>query len=219
MRRTVVGVFFALLSAGSLCFSQTLDSITRPQSGKSMRASSGNPIDNADSEHFDIGQTKTIAHLEGPGEITHIWLVPSSMDIRWPRALVLRIYWDGAEVPSVEAPLGDFHAVGNGMRANVDSLPIKVSSYGRGYNSYWRMPFRKEAKITLTNESSKETAFCYYQIDWVKHDREREDTMYFHARYHQEYPPEMGKPYTVFMGKGKGTFQGGDRINTCGSKL
>jgi hypothetical protein len=32
--------------------------------------------------------------------------------------------------------------------------------------------------------------------------------MYFHARYHQEYPPERGKPYTVFIGKGKGHYVG-----------
>ncbi len=56
---------------------------------------------------------------------------------------MLRIYWDGAEVPSVEVPLGDFFAVGNGMQATVNSLPVKVSSYGRGYNCYWQMPFRK----------------------------------------------------------------------------
>ena len=110
-----------------------------------MRASSGNPIDNADSEKFAIGERKTIAQLTGPGKIAHMWLTPSSMDIRYPRALVLRMYWDGAEIPSVEVPLGDFFAVGNGMRATVNSLPVKVSSYGRGFNCYWQMPFRKEA--------------------------------------------------------------------------
>jgi pimeloyl-ACP methyl ester carboxylesterase len=210
MRRTAVVIFLGsfFLCVVSLGRSQSLDSITRRQSGKSMRASSGNPIDNADSEHFAIGETKTIAHLEGPGEVRHIWLVPSSMDIRYPRALVLRIYWDGADVPSVEAPLGDFHAVGNGMRANVNSLPVKVSSYGRGYNSYWRMPFRKEARITLSNESDKESASCYYQIDWVKYEQVPEDMMYFHARYHQEYPPEKDEPYTVFVGKGRGHYVG-----------
>ncbi len=150
---------------------QSLDAITLPQRGRSMRASSGNPHDNADSAKFAIGETRTIAHLQGPGKIAHIWLVPSSMDIRYPRALVLRIYWDGSDVPSVETPLGDFFAVGNGMQATVDSLPVKVSSYGRGYNCYWQMPFNKEAKVTLSNESDKARASCYYQIDWVQYDQ------------------------------------------------
>ena len=173
-----------------------------------MRASSGNALDNSDSAKFGIGEGKTIAQLVGPGKIAHMWFTPSSMDIRHPRALVLRIYWDGAAVPSVEVPLGDFFAVGNGMRANVNSLPVKVSSYGRGYNCYWQMPFRKEAKITLTNESDKERASCYYHIDWVQTERAPDTTMYFHARYHQEYPPKMGKPYTVFVGKGRGHYVG-----------
>src|SRR4030067_1165579 len=133
--------------------SQSLSSLTRPQEGRSSRATIGNPYDNNDWAGFAMGETKTIADLDGPGKITHIWLVPSSMDIRYPRALVLRIYWDGGAVPSVEGPLGDFFAAGNGMRAVVDSLPVKVSSYGRGYNCYWEMPFGKKAKITLSNES------------------------------------------------------------------
>ncbi len=205
-------VLFLFILCGALSIqmlsAQTLELITQPQKGRSMRATSGNPYNNSDSMKFKIGETKTIALLEGPGKVTHIWLVPSSMDIRYPRALVLRIYWDGSDIPSVEAPFGDFFAVGNGMRAVVDSLPVKVSSYGRGYNCYWQMPFRKQAKITISNESDKESASCYFQIDWSKYDQEPETDMYFHARYHQEYPPEMGKPYTVFIGEGKGHYVG-----------
>ena len=205
-------VLFVFILCGALSVqmlsAQTLESITQPQKGRSMRATSGNPYNNSDSMKFEIGETKTIALLEGPGKVTHIWLVPSSMDIRYPRALVLRIYWDGSDIPSVEAPFGDFFAVGNGMRAVVNSLPVKVSSYGRGYNCYWQMPFRKQVKITISNESDKKSASCYFQVDWVKYDQEPETVMYFHARYHQEYPPEMGKPYTAFIGKGRGHYVG-----------
>jgi hypothetical protein len=94
------------------------------------------------------------------------------------------------------------------MQANVDSLPVKVSSYGRGLNCYWRMPFRSAAKITITNECPDQGAGCYFQIDWVQFDAPRDPTMYFHARYHQEYPPELGKPYTVFEGRGRGHYVG-----------
>lgn len=201
-------LLLTLVSGLTPALSQSLDAITRPQEGRSMRASSGNPYNNSDSAKFEIGENKTIAQLAGPGKIVHMWFTASSMDIRYPRAFVLRIYWDGAEDPSVEVPLGDFFAVGNGMRADVNSLPVKVSSYGRGYNCYWRMPFRKSAKITLANESDKAPASCYYHIDWVKREQEPTETMYFHARYHQEHPPVMGEPYTVFIGTGKGHYVG-----------
>ncbi|GAH42778.1 unnamed protein product, partial [marine sediment metagenome] len=118
-------VLFILILCGALgvqfLTAQTLESITQPQKGRSMRATSGNPYNNSDSMKFEIGETKTIALLEGPGKVTHMWLVPSSMDIRYPRALVLRIYWDGSDIPSVETPFGDFFAVGNGMRTVVNS--------------------------------------------------------------------------------------------------
>ncbi len=103
-------ILFIIILCGALgaqlLAAQTLESITQPQKGRSMRATSGNPHNNSDSMKFEIGETKTIGLLEGPGKITHIWLTPSSMDIRYPRALVLRIYWDGSDIPSVEAPCG-----------------------------------------------------------------------------------------------------------------
>ena len=197
-----------LLSTVPFAFCQSLESITHPQQGRSMRASSGNYINNNDNLQFAPGETKTLARLTGPGKITHMWFTPSSRNIRHPRAFVIRIYWDGAKVPSVEVPMGDFFAVGGGMQADVNSLPVKVCSRGRGYNCYWQMPFGSEAVVTLTNESTDEPASSYFHVDWVKFDEVPDDLMYFHARYHQEFPPEIGKPYTVFKGRGRGHYVG-----------
>lgn len=195
------------LAITSTASAQFLDSLTQPLPGRSMRSSSGNSSDNSDSAKFGPGECLTIAHFKGPGKIAHMWFTPNSMDIRHPRAFVLRAYWDGADVPSIEVPLGDFFAVGNGMRATVNSLPVKVCSYGRSYNCYWQMPFKREAKLTLTNDSNVR-ASCYYQIDWVQLEEIPDSTMYFHARYYQEYPPEFNKPYTAFVGKGNGHYVG-----------
>ncbi len=208
MKWTSVFTLFVFLNLCGFCRAQSLDALTKPQQGRSMRASSGNPFDNADSAQFKPGEEKTIAVLRGPGKITHIWMTPNSLNLRIPRAFVLRIYWDGAQTPSVETPLGDFFGVGNGMRANVNSLPVKVSSYGRGYNCYWPMPFRREARITLANESKEYKASCYYQIDWTALKEPDKPNMYFHARYHQEYPPVMNEPYTVFKTEGRGHYVG-----------
>ena len=211
MKKSLCGflrVFLCVLLAAACLNAQTMDEIIVKQKGRSMRASSGNIYENADAKHLQPGETLTIAELEGPGNITHMWLIANSLDIRYPRAAVLRIYWDDAGIPSVETPLGDFFGVGNGMRAIINSFPVKTSSYGRGYNCYWQMPFRKKARITVTHEGPREQMSLFYQIDWRKLDEEIEDMMYFHARYHQEYPPEMGKAYTVFQGKGSGHYVG-----------
>ena len=52
--------------------------------------------------------TFEIANIAGSGVINHIWLTPTG---RW-RNTILRIYWDGQENPSVEAPIGDFFCMG-----------------------------------------------------------------------------------------------------------
>ena len=85
-------------------------------------------------------------------------------DVPW-RSLILRIYWDGQEVPSVECPLGDFFANGWGEFAQVTSLAVCVNP-GRAFNCYWEMPFRRSARVTLENRH-EDPVICYYQINYV----------------------------------------------------
>ena len=188
-----------------------LSTITKKMPGRRMRHSSGlfDPESNADAFRMDPGETIVLAELDGPGEIRHLWFTPSSRGyFRYPRELVLRIYWDGSKTPSVETPLGDFFAAGHGMKANVSSLPVEVTSYGRALNCYWKMPFHKKAKITMTNESRHGNASCYFYIDWQKLDKLPADSLYFHARYNQEWPVTPFRPYTVLDVEGDGQYVG-----------
>jgi len=94
------------------------------------------------------GEIVTLAEISGPGCINEM-LTTSTSDLQELRALVLRFYWDGEETPSVEAPVGDFFAMGHdGYPHLVSSLPVTVGPH-RGCNCYWQMPFRKRAHITL----------------------------------------------------------------------
>ena len=185
-------VLCALLLAASLpaLAQDQLSVITRKQPGQRMRNSSGlfDPESNADAFHIDPGETVVLADLAGPGEIQHIWFTIGAIERRYPRTMVFRIYWDGSDIPSVESPLGDFFAAGNGMRANVSTLPIEVTSYGRALNCYWKMPFARKARLTMTNEGAEAIGSCYFYIDWVRLDSLPAETLYFHARYNQEWP-------------------------------
>ena len=58
---------------------------------------------------IEPGETFTLADIEGPGAIQQIWMTPKCL--MW-RHVILRIYWDDQEQPSVECPAGDFFAVG-----------------------------------------------------------------------------------------------------------
>ena len=80
--------------------------------------------------------------------------------------MLLRMYWDGNPRPAVEAPVGDFFASCFGQRREVVSLPVVVDD-GDAYNSYWRMPFRKSARLEIVNQSDKPISLLYYNNDWI----------------------------------------------------
>lgn len=186
-----------------------LAEISRSIDAKARRASSGlfDPESNADAWHVGPGETVTLTELTGPGEVRHMWFTLAGRDRRIPRTAVLRIYWDGAEVPSVETPFGDFFAAGNGMRANVTSPPVEVTSYGRALNCYWRMPFRKKARFEVSNDGPYELT-VYWQFDWMEFAKAPDDMLYFHARYKQERPEQTFSPYVLFEGTGSGHYVG-----------
>jgi hypothetical protein len=177
---------------------------------KALRSSSNSryPDWNDDSAHLFPGETLTIADLEGPGIVTHIWTTSSGSQYGWPRLMRIRAYYDGSDVASVDAPLGDFFAVGHGLERSVKSLMIRDGSDGRARNSYWPMPFRKRCRITVTNEGLRFTGL-YYHVDWQKMPSLPADTAYFHARYRQLLPaPADGKPFVFLETKGRGFYSG-----------
>ncbi len=94
------------------------------------------------------------------------------------------------------------------MRANVSTLPIEVTSYGRALNCYWKMPFRKKARLTMTNEGAERITSNYFYIDWVKLNELPPDTLYFHARYNQEWPVVPFSYYTLLEVEGDGQYVG-----------
>ena len=146
----------------------------------------------------------TIAEIEGPGVITHIWITchPSY----W-RELILRFYWDDETMPSVEVPLGDFFCNGWCVRSLVNSIPVAVMSAG-GMNSYWAMPFRKNARITVENIGERELPQFFYQIDYSL-TQVPSDCAYFHAQWRRTNPLPYKSVYTILDGvKGQGHYVG-----------
>lgn len=187
-----------------------LDGLERLRDFDAHRSSSAHPDwrdNNEDFRRIPPGETLVMADLRGPGVISHIWNTVSAPERGYSRLLVLRMYWDGEEHPSVQCPLGDFFAAGHGVDAPVDSVPVRVTSAGRARNCYWRMPFRRSARVTLTNEGDQ-PAGVYFYVDWQKHDKLPDDAAYFHAQYRQEYPAAAGRNYLVADLAGRGHYIG-----------
>ncbi len=72
---------------------------------------------------IEPGAVVTLAEMEGPGQINHIWITvdnkTTEADCFVLRDLVIRMYWDDEETPSVESPLGDFFCCGFGRECFV----------------------------------------------------------------------------------------------------
>lgn len=148
------------------------------------------------------GETFTMAEIEGPGAIQHIWMTPTG---NW-RFSILRIYWDGETEPSVECPVGDFFGMGWGVYSHLVSSSICVNP-GSAFNSYWAMPFRKKCKITMENVNDTDPMTLYYQIDYTLTEVPA-DAGYFHAQFRRQNTNETSD-YTIIDGiKGKGHYVG-----------
>lgn len=156
------------------------------------------------------GATETLAEIDGPGVIRHIWItVPDSTEAgdHVLRDVVFRCYWDGEDDPSVEVPLGDFFCNGHGQRCTVNSMPIVAAPSG-GFNSYWPMPFGQSARIEIENQHPGELPMFFFQIDYGLTEIE-DDAAYFHAQWRRENPTTRAEDFTVVDGiEGRGHFVG-----------
>ena len=203
-------------------FTNSLDSLMFQKKGKSRCINQENPRGEKGSlgpgrkgspcmEKIAPGETRVLAEMEGPGVIQHIWMTVTDRtekDYYVLRDLVLRIYWDDEEEPSVESPLGDFFCCGFARGCMVNSLPIVVNP-SRGFNSYFQMPFRKKARITLENQHEAEIPAFFYQVDYTLYDEIPEDVAYFHAQWRREKITQLKKDYVILDNvKGKGHYVG-----------
>ena len=148
--------------------------------------------------------TITLADINGSGAIQHIWITCHGG--AKVRNLILRMYWDDQEHPSVEVPLGDFFASGWGPYAQVSSLTVCVNP-ARGFNCYWEMPFRTRARLTLENRDEEDTT-VYYQVNYTLTEVP-DDCAYFHAQFRRTNPVPYKQDHVILDGvKGQGQYVG-----------
>ncbi len=208
-----------LLACWCLCFCATVQASPLPMLNglpelkdyTAQRSSSSDPnwkTGNGDARWIPAGETLTLADLKGPGRITHIWFTIASNERYYGRKMVLRMYWDGETSPSVEAPVNDFFCQGHGLDVDVHSLPFRVTADGRARNCYFVMPFRKSARLTITNEGAEPCQAFFWYIDWQQLKKKPARTPYFHAQYRQQFPCKPGEDYTILDARGDGHFVG-----------
>ncbi len=197
-----------VFSVTTLLPAQTLSELADRKDFRALRLASTDPkLKNADYRRIEPGATLDLGKIEGAGRITHMWFTIAAESTDHLRELVLRIYWDGAEKPAVECPLGDFYGLGFGRYIDYQSAPIAIGA-SKALNCYWPMPFAKGAHLTITNEGSQRVGACYFNIDYRLDDKPAPDARYFHAQYRQAYPAPKREDYLILDTTGSGHFVG-----------
>ena len=162
------------------------------------------------------GSVNTLMDVDGPGCIRHIWITVNG---KYLRDLVLRMYWNGESVPSVEVPVGDFFCNACKHTTEVRAIPISVNPTN-GMNCYFPMPFATHARITIENLAEEEVKGVYYAISFEELDAPVGDCC-FHARFNRTNPLVYGDDYVILDGvEGRGNFADvispGSRTTTAG---
>jgi hypothetical protein len=169
--------------------STELSSLISPHPYVQKRASSYDRTGgNDDFRKIAPGETLALLDDSGPGVITHIWITIASSEKYHLKKLVLRMYWDDEASPSVEAPIGDFFGLGLGDYFLFESTPLSVAS-DKALNCFFPMPFRRRARITVSNDGKEEVDAFYFNIDYQALIKDLPaNTVYFHAQYRQATP-------------------------------
>jgi D-arabinan exo alpha-(1,3)/(1,5)-arabinofuranosidase (non-reducing end) len=134
------------------------------------------------------GEKRTIFDVEGVGIINHIWITIAPPPEELNRNdIILRMYWDGNDYPSVESPLGAFFGQGWDESYEFASLPLSATpKEGRGLVSYFAMPFSSGARIEIENQTGKDIGAFYFYVDYVSMKTLPSKMGRFHAWYNKE---------------------------------
>lgn len=142
------------------------------------------------------GEKRVLMDVEGAGIINRMWLsgtIPRSEEQR--RMVRIDMYWDGAIKPAVSAPIGDFFGIGLGLAVPFENV-LFSNPEARSFNFTIPMPYRKSAKIVITNESSTH-ALVWYDINYTVLDKLPKEALYFHTFWQRNPQTELGKDYEI----------------------
>ena len=156
--------------------------------------------------HVDLqpGEEKTLCEIDGPGALTYFYITDGP-EFMTDEALVLRIYWDGNDFPSVNVPAADFFGSIAGRPVDWHSKYMAV--HHNSHQCYFPMPFSKGARIAIANDGdhlySHDVA---YNFDYVKDKAYKREKSRFHACYNRSNP--TGGMHTILDVQGRGHYVG-----------
>jgi hypothetical protein len=182
------------------------------------------------------GKTHVLLEEKHPGCVKHFYWTyieqGEAPRLNVFRGLVLRAFWDGADKPSIEVPLGDFFGVSNGQLRPIRSLAFTTNpgadaeaQASWGFNCYLPMPFTEGGHIEVENQGQV-PARIWFHIDYEWYDDRSgvpERAGRLHAQWNRVNPTKAVAPtearqklvntsgednYTILSVEGNGQFVG-----------
>jgi hypothetical protein len=156
-------------------------------------------------ETIAVGRSHVLADIEGAGIIDRMWMTIEDRSPEALRGLKFEIYWDGAATPAVSVPLGDFFLHGAGEMVPMETA-LFASPEGRSFVSYVPMPFRRGARVVVTNESLKAVNLIFFDVNYRAVPAQPADALYFHAWWSRDRATKLGEDFRILpriQGRGR----------------
>jgi hypothetical protein len=173
------------------------------QGGRENHGAKGHPSDSI-AAHGSIA----LLDIQGTGVINRIWITISDRSPEMLRSLKIEMFWDNEKKPAVSAPFGDFFGVGLGRTTDFQNV-FFADPEARSFMCYIPMPFRKGAKIVVTNESNTKLRDIYFDVNYNLLTMWNSNNMYFHAFWHRDTSTTLTQDFEILPAvKGRGRFLG-----------
>ena len=178
------------------CYNFENSTMERGCGGMSNKGAKGHAA-----EPILAGESKVICDIKGSGVIDHFWLTFKSyhgiLDDFARRGLRIKMYWDGAQNPAVDVPIGDFFGLGMGQLKHYENELFSCLG-GKSFTSYMKMPFLSGAKIIVENECDFDIDAFFYTIDYyLDADLKTKNPLYLHASWRREKRTELKKDFRI----------------------
>lgn len=181
-------------------------SFENPRGERGAGGTTANGRKGSPSKWIAPGEKVTLADIQGPGRIGHIWMTFPPDKPEEMRAIWMEVYYGDLKSPSISVPCLDFFGLPHGRPVAYFSALTSVQE-AHGFNAYFPMPFRERIRVELTNSASK-AINLYYQIDYTLQPIDPSEG-YLHVLFHRENPTTLKEDFTIASGlRGPGRFLG-----------
>ncbi len=151
------------------------------------------------------GAEVVLADIRGPAKITY-WYITDDKNGTWYPGLVLKVFWDEENQPSILAPLGDFFGALGGKTFDYQSAPMQIKHLC--YMCYLPMPFAKSARFVLANDGESDySQSMAYGIDYEQGQEFAREPSRLHCSWRRSNPTRDSL-HTILEVRGRGQYIG-----------